>query len=93
MVLSFCPSHCPSASLWNQEIQINILQSSEEALIKYWQIMKQIQQNQNSIILCTDGAKNKNSTAATVNLTTFIKGWKDFWHILNNFSILLQETK
>ena len=31
--------------------------------------MEQIQQNQNQIMLCTDGAKNKNSTAAAANLT------------------------
>ena len=55
--------------------------------------MKQIQQNQNQIILCTDEAKNKTSTAAAVNLTTFMKEWKDFWHILNDFSMLSQETK
>ena len=35
--------------------------------------MKQIQQNQNQIILYTDEAKNKTSTAAAVNLTTFMK--------------------
>ena len=44
-------------------------------------------------MLCTDEAKNQNSTAAAVNLTTFMKGWKDFWHILNDFSMLSQETK
>ena len=55
--------------------------------------MKQIQQNQNQIILCTDEAKNKNSIAAAVNFITFIKNWKDFWYILNDFSTLSQETK
>ena len=44
-------------------------------------------------MLYTDGAKNKISTAAAVNLTTFIKEWKDFQHILNNFNMLSQETK
>ena len=35
--------------------------------------MKQIQQNQNQIILCTDEAKNKISTAAAVNFIIFMK--------------------
>ena len=35
--------------------------------------MKQIQQNQNQIILCTNKIKNKKLSAAAVNFTIFIK--------------------
>ena len=55
--------------------------------------MKQIQQNQNQIILYTNEVKKKILTTAAVNFTIFIKEWKDFWYILNDFSILSQETK
>ena len=44
-------------------------------------------------MLCINKAKNQNSTTAAVNLTTFMKEWKDFWYILNDFSMLSQKTK
>ena len=44
-------------------------------------------------MLYTVEVKNKILTAAAVNFTIFIKRWKDFWYILNDFNMLLQKIK
>ena len=67
-------------------VQINQFQQTlnisideiEIAKQKYWQILSKLQQNQNQIILCTDGTQNNQSTAAAVNLTLFMKDYRDF---------------
>ena len=43
-------------------------------------------------MLCIDGAHNNQSTAAAVNLTPFIRDYRDFWNLVREVNSLKQES-
>lgn len=75
-----------------QSLNVKIHENDQLAKTEYWQILAKLQKMQNQIMLCTDGSQCKQSVAAAVNLTPFMRNSRDFQSIVQDFKSLKQES-